>query len=141
MGYITGSQKLPGTFYRRPGQQVSGALTMALDEINADISVLQDLKLDFTMVETYGVELESIKVTVELVNQNISVYIGPQETCTHEAKIAAAFNIPMISYIVLKQLSPGCINTNLLHGFGNAIGCVTVNVLTYLFVTRKSDNV
>lgn len=98
IGYITGSDKL-GNFYRRPGQQISGALTMALDEINNDTNVLPNHTLEFIIAETYGMENYSIKVTVELINQNISVYIGPQETCIHEAKIAAAFHIPMISYV------------------------------------------
>lgn len=99
LGYITGSDKLPGIFYRRPGQAISGALTLALEEINNDTSILPNQTLDFIIAETYGIELESIKQTVDLINQNISVYIGPQETCIHEAKVAAAFNIPMISYV------------------------------------------
>ena len=101
LGYITGSDKLPlpGIFYRRPGQAISGALTLALEEINNDSSILPNQTLDFIIAETYGIELESIKQTVELIKQNISVYIGPQETCIHEAKVAAAFNIPMISYV------------------------------------------
>ena len=99
LGYITGSDKLPGIFYRRPGQAISGALTLALGEINSDTSILPNHTLEFLIAETYGIELESIKQTVDLINQNISVYIGPQETCIHEAKVAAAFNIPMISYV------------------------------------------
>ena len=101
LGYITGSDKLPlpGIFYRRPGQAISGALTLALEEINNDSSILPNQTLDFMIAETYGIELESIKQTVELINKNISVYIGPQETCIHEAKVAASFNIPMISYV------------------------------------------
>ena len=101
LGYITGSDKLPlpGIFYRRPGQAISGALTLALDEINNDSSILPNQTLDFIIAETYGIEFESIKETVELINKDISVYIGPQETCIHEAKVAAAFNIPMISYV------------------------------------------
>lgn len=99
IGYITGSDKLPGNFYRRPGQQISGALTYALDQINNQSNVLPNHTLDFIIAETYGLENYSIRVTVELINRNISVYIGPQETCIHEAKIAAAFNIPMISYV------------------------------------------
>ena len=27
------------------------------------------------------------------------MYIEPQETCIYEAKVAAAFNIPMVSYV------------------------------------------
>lgn len=106
IGYITGSDKLPGNFYRRPGQQISGALTMALDEINNDTHLLPNHTLDFIIAETYGLENYSIRVTVELINQNISVYIGPQETCIHEAKIAAAFNIPMISYVSILIFNP-----------------------------------
>ena len=99
LGYITGSDKLPGIFYRRPGQAISGALTLALEEINNNTNILPNHTLDFIIAETYGMELQSIKQTVDLINQNISVYIGPQETCIHEAKVAAAFNIPMISYV------------------------------------------
>ena len=100
MGYITGSQRLnDNSYYKRPGQQISGALTMALDEINADKSILPGYTLNFTFMETYGLELLSLKATVELLNQNVSAYIGPQETCRHEAKVAAAFNRPMISYV------------------------------------------
>ena len=99
LGYITGSDKLPGIFYRRPGQAISGALTLALEEINNSTSILPNHTLDFIIAETYGIELHSIKQTVDLINKNISVYIGPQETCIHEAKVAAAFNIPMISYV------------------------------------------
>lgn len=97
LGYITGSEKLD-VFYRRPGQAISGALTLALYEINSRADILPNSTLDFIIAETYGNEFYSIKETVELINRNISVYIGPQETCIHEAKIAAAFNIPMISY-------------------------------------------
>ena len=99
IGYITGSQKPDDDFYRRPGQAISGALTLALDEINNDTSILPNHRLTFLIAETRGKEFISIKETVELINKNISVYIGPQETCIHEAKIAAAFNIPMISYV------------------------------------------
>ncbi|XP_069945646.1 guanylate cyclase 32E [Cherax quadricarinatus] len=40
----------------------------------------------------------SILQTAQLWISNISAYIGPQETCVHEARMAAAFNLPMISY-------------------------------------------
>lgn len=30
---------------------------------------------------------------------NVSAFIGPQETCVHEGRMAAAFNLPMISYV------------------------------------------
>ena len=99
LGYITGSKlPRPGIFYRRPGQAISGALTLALGEINNDSSLLPNHVLEFIIAETYGIESESIKQTMELITRDVSVYTGPQETCIHEAKVAAAFDIAMISY-------------------------------------------
>lgn len=56
-------------------------------------------KLDFLVAETYGEEETSILMTADLWTRNISAYIGPQETCIHEGRMAAAFNLPMISYV------------------------------------------
>lgn len=50
------------------------------------------------MSETYGEEISSIRQTASLWKQEIYGYIGPQETCNHEGRMAAAFNLPMISY-------------------------------------------
>jgi len=55
--------------------------------------------LSFLVAETYGEESTSILETAELWKKNISAFIGPQETCLHEARMAAAFNLPMISYV------------------------------------------
>lgn len=100
IGYITGSKKLPFQgFYRQPGQAISGALTYAIEQINNNTDILPGRTLQFILAETYGQESESIRQTVELLNDNISVYFGPQETCTYEARIAAVFNVPMISYV------------------------------------------
>jgi len=59
--------------------------------------------LSFLVSETYGEESTSILETAELWKKNISAYIGPQETCLHEARMAAAFNLPMISYVSSSQ--------------------------------------
>ncbi|CAH1794097.1 unnamed protein product [Owenia fusiformis] len=101
LGYITGSKR-PNTdkmsMYRKPGQVISGAITLAVNEINNDTTVLPNHKLEFVIAETYGEEAISVRETAMLPNKNISAYIGPQETCVHEAFIARGFNLPMISY-------------------------------------------
>ena len=100
LGYLTGSSKKPNNFfYEKPGQSISGSITLAVKEINANPTLLPDHELDFMIAETYGEELESVKQTVLMMQQNLSAYIGPQETCVHEARIAASFNLPMISYV------------------------------------------
>ncbi|KAG8192571.1 hypothetical protein JTE90_015205 [Oedothorax gibbosus] len=99
MGYLTGSQRRPGNKgYPRPGLTISGAISLAVDEINTLHPLKYNHTLTFTVAETYGEESESIYQTALLWTEDIAVYIGPQETCVHEAKMAASFDLPMISY-------------------------------------------
>ncbi len=100
LGYMTGSENRAGDmFYQKPGQVISGAITFAVDQINNDSSILPNHTLEFLIAETMGQESQSIKLAAILPSHNISAYIGPQETCVHEGRIAAAFNLPMISYV------------------------------------------
>ncbi|GFY52175.1 ANF_receptor domain-containing protein [Trichonephila inaurata madagascariensis] len=102
MGYLTGSQRLPGNKgYPRPGLTISGAISLAVHEINEYHPLRNNHTLTFTVAETYGEESESIYQTAVLWTQGIAVYIGPQETCVHEARMAASFDLPMISYVSL----------------------------------------
>ncbi|XP_076232200.1 guanylate cyclase 32E isoform X1 [Calliopsis andreniformis] len=99
LGYITGSKRRPGDFeYQRPGYRISGAISLAVEEVNAGELGRRGHKLEFVVAETYGEEETSILRTADLWTKNISAYIGPQETCIHEGRMAAAFNLPMISY-------------------------------------------
>lgn len=101
IGYLTGSQRRPGdNIYPRPGQTISGAISYAVDEINEKSPIVGNRTLGFVVAETFGDEEESIKQTAKLWTLgNVSVYIGPQESCIHEARMAASFNLPMISYV------------------------------------------
>ena len=105
LGYMTGSENKAGDmFYQKPGQVISGAITLAVDEINADPNILPNHTLEILIAETMGQETESIRLAAILPSFNISAYIGPQETCVHEGRIAAAFNLPMISYVSISSL-------------------------------------
>ena len=101
LGYLTGSQRREGdNEYVRPGLTVSGALSLAVEELNTGVFGMHGHRLEFVVAETYGDELTSIWHTADLwTTHNISAYIGPQETCVTEARMAAAFNLPMISYV------------------------------------------
>lgn len=102
MGYLTGTQRRPGNKeYPRPGLIISGAIGLAVDEINQNHSLVDDHLLTFEIAETYGEEKESIYQTALLWTRKVAVYLGPQETCIHEAKMASSFNLPMISYVSL----------------------------------------
>ncbi|XP_068209435.1 guanylate cyclase 32E-like [Palaemon carinicauda] len=99
LGYLTGSERLPeDQEYKRPGLIISGAITLAVEEVNTKYPLVNGHRVNFTVAETYGQEEMSILKTAKLWISNISAYIGPQETCVHEARMASAFNLPMISY-------------------------------------------
>ncbi|KAJ1522078.1 hypothetical protein ONE63_002389 [Megalurothrips usitatus] len=101
VGYLTGSDRRPyDHWYHRPGLGISGAITLARDELNADDGLLgsRGHGLDLIVSETFGEEVTSIRETAALWTRNVSAFIGPQETCVHEAKLAAAFNLPMVSH-------------------------------------------
>jgi len=41
LGYLTGSQRLPGDLlYNTPGKSISGAISLAVDEINSNEQVM-----------------------------------------------------------------------------------------------------
>lgn len=82
------------------GLMISGAITLAVNEINNN-GKLKEMghSLEFKVAETYGEEVSSIRQTAALWTDKVHAYIGPQETCVHEGRLAAAFNLPMISYV------------------------------------------
>ncbi|XP_044753135.1 guanylate cyclase 32E-like [Coccinella septempunctata] len=99
VGYITGSQRHPGDFeYSKPGRTISGAISLAVEEINNGTLGKMGHQLKYIVAETFGKEVISVQKTADLWKMNVSGYIGPQETCEHEAFLASAFNLPMISY-------------------------------------------
>ncbi|XP_015043803.2 speract receptor isoform X2 [Drosophila pseudoobscura] len=99
LGYLTGSQRRPGNLdYHRPGLTISGAISLAVEQVNAGRLGALGHSLEFVVAETFGDEVASIRQTAALWTQQVAAYIGPQETCVHEGRMAAAFNLPMISY-------------------------------------------
>ncbi|XP_034480343.1 speract receptor [Drosophila innubila] len=99
LGYLTGSQRRPGNLdYQRPGITISGAISLAVEQVNAGRLRTLGHSLEFVVAETFGDEVASIRQTAALWTQQVAAYIGPQETCVHEGRMAAAFNLPMISY-------------------------------------------
>lgn len=106
MGFMIGSARKRGDEeYSRPGLTIAGGLTYALYALQhskffAELSHPVNINFLLTVAETYGDEDTSLWQVAQLWKQhNVSVIIGPQETCMHEARLASSLNIPMISYV------------------------------------------
>ena len=79
--------------------QVLGAVSLAVERINNDLTILPNTTLSFKYASLTGQRYEAIKVMTRLRDENISAFIGPDESCRHEAMIASAWNLPMVAYV------------------------------------------
>ena len=99
IGFLSGNRLRNGQpNIALPGILISPAIKVAIDEINRNSYLPYNHSLDYILAETYGEENESILQTAALWRKNISAFIGPQETCMYEAKLASSLNLPMISH-------------------------------------------
>ncbi|GMR36337.1 hypothetical protein PMAYCL1PPCAC_06532 [Pristionchus mayeri] len=80
------------------GSVISGALEVAIREINADPSILPNHTLSYIFRNTCGDEKISTGYFMEHWKQGAKVFIGPEMNCRTEAIMAAAQNLPIISY-------------------------------------------
>ena len=79
--------------------QVLGAVSLAVERINNDSSILPNTSLSFQYENLSGERYEAIQVMTRLRDENISAFIGPDESCRYEAMIASAWNLPMVAYV------------------------------------------
>lgn len=82
----------------RQGIVISGAIKFAIEKINNNSSILKGAKLDFIYNDTNGEILQSTKAMLYQWSEGAIAFIGPEDSCEVEATIAAALNLPMISY-------------------------------------------
>jgi len=104
VGFLMGSERKTGDEeYSRPGQVIAGGLTTALFDLSRQkdfFGTHTNVNLDLRVGETFGDEERSLKATANFWSDwNVSVIIGPQETCVYEGRLASSLNIPMISYV------------------------------------------
>ena len=98
IGYLTVDKT--DVFMRgKQGRAISGALTLAVEQINADPTIFPDHKLEFIWGDTMANTLVSTKLLTDQWRRGAVAFIGLEDSCSVEAKVAAAWNLPMISYV------------------------------------------
>ncbi|KAK4875863.1 hypothetical protein RN001_012285 [Aquatica leii] len=95
VGYLTAAR---GELKERQGLAVSGALTMALEEINNDPTILPNVTLVLRWNDTRGDTVLATRAMTDMICDGVAVFFGPEGSCHVEAIVAQSRNIPMISY-------------------------------------------
>ena len=92
---------------------VLGALPLAVAAVNGDPNLLPGRRLEFVAAdigtntvpgsgltrEQTSLAALAIRVMTEMRDNGTVAFIGPDDTCSAEALVAAAWNLPMISYV------------------------------------------
>ncbi|XP_071105845.1 receptor-type guanylate cyclase Gyc76C-like [Haliotis cracherodii] len=96
IGYLTTSKA--DTFVRNmQGRLISGAITYAIKKINEE-NMVPGYRFKLVWNDTHADTLVSLKSLAEQWKAGAVVFFGPEDSCTVEARLAAAFNLPIISY-------------------------------------------
>ncbi|XP_047001211.1 receptor-type guanylate cyclase Gyc76C-like [Schistocerca americana] len=95
VGYLTAVR---GTLKDRQGIAVSGAVKMAIDQVNEDINTLPNVTLKLEFRDTQGDTVLATRVMTKMICDGVAVFIGPEGPCHVESIVSYSRNIPMISY-------------------------------------------
>ena len=99
IGLLT-TAKPEGDAVSRSGLVVSGAVLLAIHTVNDRKDLLPNHRLVLSdHYNTGGNELGSIRLLTNQWAEGVVAFFGPDQTCSTEARIATAWNLPMISYV------------------------------------------
>ncbi|PIK45496.1 putative speract receptor [Apostichopus japonicus] len=102
LGYLVAfenkDESADSTAYDLIGRVISGAMTLAIDTINNDSSLLPGYHLMFHFWNTRSEEDDVLRGVTNLWKEGVDGFIGPDVTCTIGARLAHAWNLPMIAY-------------------------------------------
>ena len=84
---------------------ISGAMTLAVERINKNPSILPRHHLEFIWSDTNADTLKGTKALTHQWRRGAAAFFGPEDSCDVEARVAAAWNLPMISYVSICAMS------------------------------------
>lgn len=81
------------------GEKFAAAMTIAVERLNADPTLLADYNVTFEWKDTKCNELIAVREQLNQINSGVQAFIGPGCNCHTAARNAAAFNKSMISFV------------------------------------------
>lgn len=97
VGYLT-VDRTPVFMRGKQARVISGAISYAIELINNDSTVLPNHRLNLIWGDTMADTLVGTRLLTDQWREGAKVFIGLEDSCSVEAKVAAAWNLPMISY-------------------------------------------
>lgn len=98
LGYLT-ADKTEQFVKNKQARIISGAMTWAVDTINQNSSILADHNLTFIWSNTGADQLVGTRELTYQWRSGAIAFFGPEDSCDVESRVAAAWNLPMISYV------------------------------------------
>ncbi|KAM3963592.1 receptor-type guanylate cyclase Gyc76C [Aphomia sociella] len=95
IGYLP---SIKGELRDRQGLAISGALSMALEEINNSTDILPEVQLLLQWNDTKFDTITATRLLTDMSCSGVVAFFGPEGRCNTEAIIAQSRNLPMISY-------------------------------------------
>ncbi|KAI5695232.1 hypothetical protein M8J75_013039 [Diaphorina citri] len=95
VGYLTATK---GTIKNKQGLVISGAMTLALHDINTSPDLLPQVNLVLRWDDTRGDEVLGARAMTAMLCDRVGAFFGPEGACYVSAVMAQAQNLPMISY-------------------------------------------
>ncbi|XP_068761985.1 atrial natriuretic peptide receptor 1-like [Montipora capricornis] len=81
------------------GESFAAAMTIAVERVNADPTLLPDHNLTFVWNDTACNEFVAVREQLRQINSGVQAFIGPGCNCQTAARNAASFNMTILSYM------------------------------------------
>ena len=82
-----------------PGKYFAAAISLAVEAVNNNSNLLPRQRINFIWNDTLCNEERSLRELTEHWHKNVDAFIGPGCSCDAAARLAAAWNLPMVSYV------------------------------------------
>ncbi|XP_071497705.1 speract receptor-like isoform X1 [Diadema antillarum] len=94
LGYLASASR---DSIQRFAQRIGGAMIEAVKDVNSNPDLLPGYNVTFEWTDTGIGDLQAISALTKQWSEGVVAFFGPNPTCTHEARIASAWQLPMIS--------------------------------------------
>ena len=98
VGYLTADITARFVKYKQ-GRIISGAMTWAINTVNNDPNLLKGHNLTFMWSNTQADQLVGTRELTYQWRDGAIAFFGPEDSCDVESRVAASWNLPMISYV------------------------------------------